>query len=209
MFSTLLSLLDAIGLVAFATTGALVASRQQMDITGFVLLAVVTGVGGGTLRDVVLGLTPVFWVRDPAPVLLCAATGALGFFLAHLPASRLRLVLWCDAAGLALFSVLGTETALGAGAHPSVAVALGVATATFGGIIRDILSGESPLILRREIYVTAALAGAIVFLAALHLGLAREIAVAAGGVACFTLRGVALLRGWSLPRYRGRPARDA
>lgn len=209
MFSTLLNLLDAIGLVTFATTGALVASRQQMDITGFVLLAVVTGVGGGTLRDVVLGLTPVFWVREPAPVLLCAAVGALGFFLAHLPASRLRLVLWCDAAGLALFSVLGTETALAAGAHPSVAVALGVATATFGGIIRDILSGESPLILRREIYVTAALAGALVFLAAVNLGLAREIAVAAGGVACFTLRGVALLRGWSLPRYRGRPARDA
>lgn len=209
MFSTVLSLLDGIGLVAFATTGALVASRQQMDVTGFVLLAVATGVGGGTLRDVVLGLTPVFWVREPAPVLLCAAVGALGFFLAHLPASRLRVVLWCDAIGLAVFSVLGTETALGAGAHPMVAVALGVTTATFGGIIRDVLVGESPLILRREIYVTAALAGALMFLAALHLGLAREIAVAAGGIACFTLRGVALLRGWSLPRYRGRPAHDA
>ena len=208
MFATVLTLLDGLGLIAFATTGALVASRQQMDITGFVLLAVATGVGGGTLRDLVLGLTPVFWVREPAPVLLCAAVGALGFFFAHLPASRLRLVLWCDAVGLSVFSVLGAERALDAGAHPAVAVALGVATATFGGMLRDILSGESPLILRREIYVTAALMGALVFLIAVHVGLAREIAVAAGGVACFALRGVALVRNWSLPRYRAGPDRE-
>jgi uncharacterized membrane protein YeiH len=208
MFTTLLTLLDAVGLAAFATTGALVASRKQMDVTGFVLLAVATGVGGGTLRDVVLGLTPVFWVREPAPVILCAAVGALGFFLAHLPASRLSLVLWCDAVGLAVFSVLGAETALAAGAHPAVAVALGVATATFGGVLRDILGGESPLILRREIYVTAALAGALTFLFAIRLGVARDFAVAAGGLACFALRGVALVRGWSLPRYRPQPPRD-
>lgn len=208
MFATLLSLLDGLGLVAFATTGALLASRQQMDITGFVLLAVVTGVGGGTLRDVVLGLTPVFWVREPAPLILCATVGALGFFLAHLPASRLRLVLWCDAAGLALFSVLGAETALGAAAHPVVAVALGVTTATFGGILRDVLSGESPLILRREIYVTAAFIGALIFVSAARLGVEREVAVAAGGVASFLLRGVALVRGWSLPRYGVRGAAE-
>jgi uncharacterized membrane protein YeiH len=203
MFSTLLTLLDTLGLVAFAITGALAASRQQMDITGFVLLAVATGVGGGTLRDLVLGLTPVFWARDPAPVLLCAVTGALGFFIAHLTASRIRLVLWCDAAGLAVFSVLGTETALLAGAHPAVAVALGVATATLGGVIRDVLSAESPMILRREIYITAAFAGAMVFLLAVHFGLPREIAVTAGGATCFGLRGAALMRGWSLPRYGG------
>ncbi len=173
------------------------------------LLAVVTGVGGGTLRDVVLGLTPVFWVREPAPVLICAAIGALGFFLAHLPASRLRLVLWCDAVGLSVVSVIGTDVALRAGAHPAVAVALGVATATFGGILRDVLCGESPLILRREIYVTAALLGAGVFALALMAGVNRDVAMAAGGTACFLLRGVALARGWSLPRYRPRPPREA
>jgi uncharacterized membrane protein YeiH len=178
-----------------------------MDITGFVLLAVATGVGGGTLRDVVLGLTPVFWVREPAPVLLCATVGGLGFFLAHLTASRMKLVLWCDAVGLSVFSVLGAETALLAGAHPAVAVALGVATATFGGMLRDILGGESPLILRREIYVTAALAGAAVFVLAARFGLAREAALAAGAIACFALRGVALARGWSLPRYQPRSGR--
>jgi uncharacterized membrane protein YeiH len=205
MFVTLLTFFDILGLIAFATTGALVASRQQMDITGFVLLAVAAGVGGGTLRDVVLGLTPVFWVREPAPVLLCAGVGALGFFLGHLPLSRMRLVLWCDAIGLAVFSVLGAEVALEAGAHPAVAAALGVATASFGGILRDILGGESPLILRREIYVTAALVGALTFIGALRLGLERDMAVILGGGTCFALRGIALIRGWSLPRYKPRP----
>lgn len=205
MFATLLSLLDTLGLIAFATTGALVASRQQMDITGFVLLAVATGVGGGTLRDVVLGLTPVFWVRAPAPVLLCAGIGAVGYFLAHLPASRLTLVLWCDAIGLSGFSVTGADVALTAGAHPAVAVGLGVATATVGGILRDLLGGETPLILRREIYVTASLLGSVVFLSALALGVTRDFAMAMGGSACFLLRGVALIRNWSLPRYRARP----
>jgi uncharacterized membrane protein YeiH len=204
MFSTLMAVLDGLGLIAFAITGGLVASRKQMDITGFVLLAVTTGVGGGTLRDVMLGLTPVFWTREPMPVLLCAAVGAITFFFAHLPASRLRLVLWCDAVGLAVFSVLGAEVALGAGAHPAVAVAMGVATATFGGVLRDVLGGESPLILRREIYVTAALVGALAFLVSLRLGLDRNLAVSIGGLACFALRGIALIRGWSLPRYRPR-----
>jgi uncharacterized membrane protein YeiH len=201
MFSTLLALLDSLGLVAFATTGALVASRKQMDITGFVLLAAVTGVGGGTFRDIVLGLTPVFWVRDTTSVILCACVGAAGFFLAHLPASQMRLVLWCDAIGLSVFAVLGTEIAINANAHTAVAVALGVATATFGGVLRDILSGESPLILRREIYVTAALVGALVFIGMLRLGFDRDLAVSISIIAGFALRGIALMRGWSLPRY--------
>jgi len=205
MFATLLSVLDTLGLIAFATTGALVASRQQMDITGFVLLAVATGVGGGTLRDVVLGLTPVFWVRAPAPILLCAGIGAVAYFLAHLPASRLKLVLWCDAVGLSVFSVTGADVALATGAHPAVAIGLGVATATVGGILRDLLGGETPLILRREVYVTASLLGAGIFLGALALGIARDAAMAMGGSACFALRGVALIRNWSLPRYRARP----
>jgi len=209
MLATLLSMLDTVGLIAFATTGALVASRQQMDVTGFVLLAVATGVGGGTLRDVVLGLTPVFWVRAPAPILLCAGVGVVGFFLAHLPASRMRSVLWCDTIGLSVFSVTGTEVALTAGAHTAVAVGLGVATATVGGILRDLLGGETPLILRREIYVTAALLGATTFLTALGLGVSRDAAMAIGGAACFGLRGVALTRNWSLPRYHTRPPRNS
>jgi uncharacterized membrane protein YeiH len=199
--------LDWLGLVVFAVTGALVASRKQMDIVGFALLAIVTGVGGGTLRDLLLGTAPVSWVRDPAPVILCAAVAGIVFFTAHIPESRFRWLLWLDALGLAVFTVTGTETALAAGASAPVACVMGVVTATFGGIIRDLLGGEVPIILRREIYVTAALLGAIVLLGALRLGVPRDFAVVAGFSAAFALRGAALWRSWSLPRYRPRAAR--
>ncbi len=208
MLATITAVLDWLGIVAFAVTGALVASRKQMDIVGFALLAVVTGVGGGTLRDVLLGVAPVAWVREPASVVTCIAVAGIAFFTAHIPQSRFMWVLWLDAVGLAVFSVIGAETALAAGASPFVAVVMGVVTATFGGIIRDILGGESPIILRREIYVTAALLGALVFVAALSVGLGRDPAAVAGFLAALVLRCAALERRWSLPRYRPRPARS-
>jgi uncharacterized membrane protein YeiH len=208
MLATVLAVLDWLGIVVFAVTGALVASRKQMDIVGFALLAVVTGVGGGTLRDLLLGSTPVFWVREPASVLTCAAVAAVTFFTAHIPQSRYNWVLWLDAVGLAVFAVVGAETALKGGASPPVACVMGVITATFGGIIRDILGGESPIILRREIYVTAALLGALVLVALLALGAPRDAAVVAGLAAAFGLRGAALTWHWSLPRYKPRLARS-
>jgi uncharacterized membrane protein YeiH len=112
------------------------------------------------------------------------------------------VLLWLDAAGLALFCVVGADRALVAGAGPFIAVAMGVATATFGGVIRDILAGESPLILRKEIYVTAALAGAAAFVGLAALGFPAAIAAAAGFAACFVIRALALHYGWSLPVYR-------
>jgi uncharacterized membrane protein YeiH len=208
MLATIISVLDGLGIVVFAVTGALVASRKQMDIVGFALLAVVTGVGGGTLRDLLLGTAPVFWVREPTSVLICAAVAGITFFTAHIPQSRYNLVLWLDAVGLAVFTVIGAETALGAGASPPVACVMGVITATFGGIIRDILGGESPIILRREIYVTAALLGALVLVALQSVGAERDAAVIAGFAAAFALRGAALTWHWSLPRYKPRVARS-
>jgi uncharacterized membrane protein YeiH len=207
MLATITTVLDWIGIVAFAVTGALVASRKQMDIVGFALLAVVTGVGGGTLRDLLLGIAPVTWVQEPAAVVACIAVAAVTFFTAHIPQSRFIWVLWLDAVGLAVFSVTGAETALVAGASPFVAVVMGVITATFGGIIRDILGGESPIVLRREIYVTAALLGALSFVALQNVA-SRDTAVVAGFLAAFGLRGAALHHRWSLPRYRPRPARS-
>ncbi len=208
MFETVTAVLDWFGLCVFAVTGALVASRKEMDVVGFVLLAVVTGVGGGTLRDLVLGLAPVFWVVRPEVLLVCAGVGALVFFVAHIPASRYRVLLWFDAVGLALFAVTGAERALDAGAGPSVAVAMGVATASFGGILRDLLGGEEPVILRREIYVTAAFSGALVLAMADMAGLGRELALAAGFAVALGLRAAGLWWGLSLPRYRARPGRE-
>jgi len=208
MFETVVAGLDWFGLCVFAVTGALVASRKEMDVVGFVLLASVTGVGGGTVRDLVLGLAPVFWVAAPGYLLACVGVAVAVFFLAHIPASRYRVLLWLDAVGLAVFAVTGAERALGAGTGVTVAVAMGVATASFGGIIRDLLGGESPVILRREIYVTAALAGALAFALAAQAGVAREVALGVGFAVAFGLRAAGLWWGLSLPRYRPRPGRD-
>lgn len=204
---TLVATLDWLGLVVFAVSGALVASRKQMDIVGFVMLGTVTGIGGGTLRDVLLGKLPVFWVKQPEVLAVCVATSVIAFFLAHIPQSRLKLLMWLDAVGLALYAVTGAETALAAGAPALVAVTMGVITATFGGIIRDLLGGEESIILRPEIYVTAALLGAIVYVGAVGAGMTVAIAAIAGFVAALTLRGLALAWHLTLPRYKARPGR--
>jgi uncharacterized membrane protein YeiH len=207
MLDLITAILDWLGVIAFATTGALVASRKEMDLVGFALLGIVTGVGGGTLRDLLLGV-PVFWVGQPAYLITCVLVSALVFFTAHIPQSRYRLLLWFDAIGLALFAVAGAERALIAGAAPVIAIAMGVITATFGGMIRDVLGAESPVVLSREIYVTAALLGACSFVGALSLGLSREGAVVGGFTLAFLVRAAALRWGWSLPRYRPKAGRD-
>jgi uncharacterized membrane protein YeiH len=206
VFQTVLEILDWSGVIVFAISGALVASRKEMDIVGFVLLRTATGIGGGTLRDVLLGANPIFWINAPAYLVACVVVSSIVFFTAHIPQSRYQLLLWFDALGLGLFAVVGAEKALLMGAGPTVAIAMGVITATFGGILRDLLGAESPVVLSREIYVTAALAGAVTFVAGSAAGLPREIAVVLGLLTGFGLRSAAIARGWSLPRYKSRPS---
>jgi uncharacterized membrane protein YeiH len=203
-----LRLLDWLGIAAFAASGALVASRKQMDAVGFVLIAAVTGFGGGTLRDLLLGRTPVFWLERPELLAIAAGAALLVFFTAHLVESRFRALVWVDAAGMALFAVVGAEIALVAGADPWAAVLLGVVTATAGGILRDVICNELPLILRREIYITAAAAGAAAYVVLRLAPLPRDAAILSGLLLAFGIRAAAILRGWSLPPYRARPARD-
>ncbi|WP_299656134.1 trimeric intracellular cation channel family protein [uncultured Jannaschia sp.] len=206
-FDVFMSLLDWFGVVVFAITGALVASRKEMDLTGFALLGTVTGIGGGTIRDLLLGIRPIFWVEDPRYVLFCVAVSALVFLTTPAITARRRLLLWFDAVGLALFAVTGAERALEAGTGAVVAVLMGMITATFGGIIRDVLGNESPAILSREVYATAALVGAAAFAMLMAVGVDREAAVIASVLAGFLVRSAALIFGWSLPRYRPRPGR--
>ncbi|MGQ0671608.1 MAG: trimeric intracellular cation channel family protein [Hyphomicrobium sp.] len=200
--------LDFFAVAVFAVTGALVASRKEMDIFGFALLATVTGVGGGTVRDVLLGQLPVFWVKEPAYVAICLVVSTLVYFTAHIPQSRYRAILWLDAVGLALVAVAGADRGLDAEAGAFVAIVMGAITAVFGGIIRDVLGGESPVILRKEIYVIPAIAGASLFVGLTGAGVDRWVAVAGGFLACFVVRGLALYYAWSLPAYRSRPGRD-
>jgi uncharacterized membrane protein YeiH len=153
----LVTFLDYSGVAVFAATGALSASRKQMDIIGFLFLAGVTGIGGGTFRDLILDV-PVFWIANHDYVLVCAAMAVLVFFTAHRVESRYKLLLWLDAVGLAAFAVMGAAKGLAVTGSPVIAIIMGVLTATFGGILRDILAGEPSVLLRPEVYVTAGLA---------------------------------------------------
>lgn len=204
MISDILTIIGWCGVVSFAISGALVASRKELDFIAFVLFGTITGIGGGTFRDLVLGHVPVFWVKQPAYLVVCALASAATFFLAHLAESRLRLLLWLDAAGMAIFCVLGAQAAEAHGV--AVALACGVITSVAGGFVRDMLGAEVPVILRGEIYATAGLAGAAAYLMASHY-LPRDIAVLFGACLAFALRGLAIRFRWHLPVYRPRPGR--
>jgi uncharacterized membrane protein YeiH len=201
-----IALLDYAGVAVFAATGALAASRKQLDIIGFLFLASVTGIGGGTFRDLILNV-PVFWVGNRDYVLICAVAAVLVFFTAHRVESRYKLLLWLDAIGLAAFSVMGAAKGLAITGSPVVSIITGMLTATFGGILRDLLAGEPSVLLRPEIYVTAALAGAAIFTLGDVAGLPQIVSGLAGFVVALAVRGGALRFGWSFPSYRSRPGR--
>lgn len=204
----MLTLFDYAGVVVFAATGALAASRKQLDIMGFLFFAALTGVGGGTLRDLVLGRLPVFWVKQPDYILVCVATAVLVFFTAHFVEWRYKLLLWLDAIGLAAYSVMGAFIGIEATGSPIIAIVTGMLTATCGGVLRDILADEPSVLLRPEIYITAALTGAGAFVLGHHaLDLPLYGSAAVGFAAAFALRGGALYYGWTIPRYRPRAGR--
>ena len=185
----------------------MVASRKCLDPVGFALIATVTGIGGGTLRDLLLGQS-VFWVTQPGYVGLCVAVAAFVYIAAPHIEYRYRLLLWADAAGLSLFCVLGARVAIETGFSSMIAIVMGLLSATFGGLIRDVLCNEIPLILRKEIYATAALIGATAYIALESLAIPYNIAELGGVCTCFIVRAFGLNRGLSLPTYRPRVGRN-
>ncbi len=203
----ILTWLNYTGVAVFAATGALAASRRQLDFIAFLFLAAATGIGGGTLRDAILGNTPVFWVQDHVYLLICAGVGALVFFTAHRLESRYKVLLWLDAIGMAVFSVKGAEIGLLATGSSVIAVVTGILTATFGGVLRDILSGEESVLMRREIYLTGALFGALAWVVCFHAGLNQVAGSVIGFIVALGIRGGALFYGWNLPTYKGKPGR--
>lgn len=203
----LLEFLDYAAIALFAVTGALSASRKQLDLIGFVFFAALAGIGGGTLRDIILGQLPVFWVRNDTYIMICAVSGVVVYFTAHLFESRYRMLLWFDAIGMSAYSALGAAKGLTLTGSPVVAIVTGMLTATFGGILRDIVAGEPSVLLRPEIYVSAALAGAAVYTGAHHYGLPQDICFIIAMAVCFVIRGGALKFGWTFPVYKARPGR--
>jgi uncharacterized membrane protein YeiH len=199
-FSDALLVLDFFGIAVFAVSGALLAAEKRQTLVTFIFFAVVTGVGGGTLRDLLIG-APVFWVHNNATLLICIGAALLVWLL-----SRHRFVgralLWFDAAGLAAYATYGAAKALGFGVAPVPAFAMGVLTACFGGIVRDVLAGEPSILMRPELYVTAAALASGLFVGLNLAGAPMWAAAIAAALGGFGLRGAAIARGWSLPAYR-------
>lgn len=191
--------LDLFGIAVFAASGALAAARARQTLVTFTFFALITGVGGGTVRDLLIG-APVFWVHDWRVPAVCLATA----LLIWISPSRLwnaRALDWFDAVGLAVYAVYGTAKSLGLGIPPLSAVMMGVITACVGGIIRDVLAGEPSILLRPEIYVTAAALAAGSFVGMIWLGVPAAIAGLFGVCAGFGLRALAITRGLAIPSY--------
>ena len=197
---TALELLDYFGIGVFAVSGALVAAKRKLDFVTFIFFAVATGIGGGTMRDLLIS-APVFWIHTNATLLICIGAALIVWVTSTRRITGKALV-WFDAAGLAAYGTYGAAKALAYGVAPVPAFAMGVLTACAGGIIRDILAGEPSILMRHELYVTAAALSAGLFVGLALFGIALLPAAIIAALAGFALRGAAILRGWSLPAYR-------
>jgi uncharacterized membrane protein YeiH len=197
----LLGWFDLFGIAVFAASGALAAARDRLTFVTFGFFALVTGVGGGTVRDLLIG-APVFWVQDWRVPAVCLATG-LAIWLTPMRIWNPRALDWFDAVGLAVYAVFGAAKSLSLGVPPLTAVMMGIITGCVGGIIRDVLAGVPSILLRPEIYVTAAALAAGLFVVLTMAGLPGLIASAIGATAGFVLRALAISRGLKIPAYRG------
>ena len=196
-----ITIIDLLALGVFAISGALAAGEKKLDILGFILFGTVTGIGGGTARDLLLDAHPVFWIADTRYLWVGILVSIATWFMAPLFHSLRKVLLWADAIGLALFSVLGTIKAMEFDAPPVVAVVLGMMTATFGSLIRDTLLNRRPVLLEPEIYVTAAALGAVSYVLLASFSATAAIAMPLAMLLALGLRACAILFNWRLPKY--------
>ncbi len=197
---------EFIAVFVFGLSGAMVASRAQLDIVGFVFLACITGVGGGTIRDIILGNTPVFWVNSPIYLFVASSSAIAGFILAPKLESRILWLNWFDAAALALTVPLAITITLAITDSWPIVLLMAVMTGTFGGMMRDVIANEVPLVLSKgEMYVSAALGGACLYPAMIFLTGSETVAFVVSGVGTAVLRGGSMIFGWRLPSYHTQP----
>ena len=195
-----LQYLDLAGVAVFGISGALLAAEKRQTLVTFIFFAVVTGVGGGTVRDLLIG-APVFWMNRNIILLICLAAALIVWVL---PIRLLhgKALLWFDAVGLAAYASYGAAKGLAFGVAPIPAIGMGVLTACLGGIIRDVLAGEPSILMRAELYVSAAALSSALMVGLVLLGIGDGVAGLAAAAAGFALRGGAILKGWALPTYR-------
>lgn len=199
----ILSIFDMLGVAVFAVSGALAAGRKHLDLLGVLVIAVVTALGGGTLRDLLLDRSPVFWIQQPDCLLVALAAGLLTVLYTYFFKPPQRALLIADAGGLALFSISGAQIAEAVQLHALVVILMGTCSGVVGGVIRDVLLVEIPIILRRSnIYATAAIVGIAFYLTLQMLGLAETLAALIGMMTIMGLRLAAIIWGLSLPVYR-------
>ena len=192
-------LLDLVGIGVFALSGALMAVRLRQTLITACFFALVTGVGGGSVRDLLIG-APVFWVQDWRYIAVCLAAAAAVWLLGARP-WRFRLLLWLDALGLGAYGVMGAAKAEAAGVAPLICIVMGALTACFGGVVRDLLAGQPSILLRREITVSAALLAATLYVVMRAFDLPPWPSAITAATAGFGLRAGALAWGWSLPGF--------
>jgi uncharacterized membrane protein YeiH len=192
-------LLDLAAIAVFALSGALLAARLRLTFVTLAFFALVTGVGGGTVRDLLIG-APVFWIRDPWVAPVCLATALLAWFTPRRWWEH-QVFEWADAVGLAVYSVIGTAKALAYGVAPVPAILMGIITGCVGGIIRDVLAGVPSILMRPELYVTAAALSAGLCAGGMVLGLPGAATWSLAALAGFALRGAAIRWGINLPAY--------
>ena len=193
------NILDILGTVAFAVSGTLAAIEKKLDFFGVLTIALVTSIGGGTLRDLLIGNTPVSWLQNLNSFYIIMGSSILAIvFRARLSIFRTSLFLF-DTIGIGLFTLVGLEKGVNINLHPLICISLGTVTACFGGVLRDILCNEIPVIFRKEIYATACIAGGFVFFGLRFLNLPEDIIYLVTAGSIITIRILAVLKKWSFP----------
>ena len=194
--------IDLIGTFVFAISGVLTATKQKFDLFGAAVIAFVTAIGGGTLRDMMIGSQPVGWMLDTNYLILIGTAVPVSFFFRKYIQKLRKTMFLFDAIGIGLFTILGLEKTLAMGIAPPIAVIMGVVSAVFGGVVRDVLCNIVPLIFRGEIYATACLTGGILYLILSFFSIEQPVAMVVTILFIIIVRVLAVKRHWTLPRMR-------
>ncbi|CAM4226340.1 trimeric intracellular cation channel family protein [Vibrio agarivorans] len=198
----LLSILYVVGITAEAMTGALSAGRQKMDWFGVMLVASATAIGGGTVRDILLGHYPLTWVANPQYLAITCLAGLLTTGIAHWVIKFKGVFIRLDAIGLVAFSIIGTKVAMNMGLHPSICMVSALVTGVFGGLLRDLICRQTPLVLHKELYASVAFSASGLYLALLEMNISELTATIITLIAGYLLRMSAVRFGWRLPAFQ-------